>query len=53
MSLSDEQLSALMNLRKLYLRNLGAVVRRRNELTAALQVGFHARSGVSKLSCAL
>ena len=38
MSLSDEQLSALMSLRKLYLRNLGAVVRRRNELTAALQV---------------
>lgn len=38
MNLSSEQKAVMMSLRKLYLRNLGAVVRRRQELTAALQV---------------
>ena len=39
-----QQQKVMMSLRKLYLQNLGALVRRRRELTASLQVMSSLRS---------
>jgi hypothetical protein len=43
--LTAEQRRVLLAMRDLYLRNMGALVRRRQQLSAELQVGGFCRSG--------
>ena len=43
--LSDDQAAALLRMRRQYLHNLGALMRRRTELSAVLKARAHVLSG--------